>query len=59
MHPKTSISVIGENKTGNITFVKESWRKIRRALLQFWSFKIRRATFLNYMKLVDPRNLRL
>ena len=31
----------------------------RRAVSQFWSFKIRRTTFLNYIKFVDPRILRL
>ena len=30
----------------------------RRALSQFWSFKISRTTLLNYIKFVDPRNLR-
>ena len=30
-----------------------------RALSQFWSFEIRRTTFLNYIKFVDPRILRL
>ena len=31
----------------------------RRTLSQFWSFEIRRTTFLNYLKFVDTRNLRL
>ena len=31
----------------------------RRALSQFWSVKIRRTTFLNYIKFVDPRILGL
>ena len=31
----------------------------RRALTQFWSFKIRHATFLNHIKFVGPRILRL
>ena len=29
----------------------------RRALSQFWSFKIGGTTFLNYIKFVDPRIL--
>ena len=41
----------GASKSGD-------WRAIpRRALLQLWSFKIRRSTFLNYLKFVDPRIL--
>ena len=31
----------------------------RRGLSQFWDFTIRRTTFLNYSKFVDPRILRL
>ena len=31
----------------------------RRAFSQFWSFKIRRMTFMNYIKFADPRILRL
>ena len=33
------------------------WITARRALSQFWSFKIPRTTFLNYIKFVDPRFL--
>ena len=35
-----------------------SLRPTRRVLSQFWSFKIRRSTFLNYIKFADPRILR-